>query len=61
MNRDRSCIEAFWRGSERAFQDEVGLFRAKGARDLSPPRRMERSGTLGIGIIINAALKERKS
>jgi len=36
------------------------VFRAIGARELSPPRRMERSGTLGIGINISAALKEGK-
>ena len=36
------------------------MFRAKGERELSPPRRMERSGTLGIRINISAALNERK-
>src|SRR5215469_9747633 len=52
-----SALGRLYKGfSRRGF----GVFRAKGARELSPSRRMERSGTLGIRINISAALKERK-
>src|SRR6516165_6527751 len=55
-----SCIQALWRGSKRAFSRRgFGVFRAKGERELSPPRRMERSGTLGVALYLNRRLRSQ--
>ena len=51
-----SCIQALWRGSRRAFPDEVSAFSAPKHTRTWP--RVECSGTLDIRVNISADLSE---